>query len=248
MLSNICLSLSLFIFSLQGYANSFNTCFEMYAKRGDSIENVIKASECFIINKTESIESDHWILMSYIWVVLKTTDKDQRRKFINIGQAHINEMATNPNLNGITEYWKAIFKTQDAKDADEGAILPRNTLASLSEIKSNLRHAIETSPKIHGFGPNRVYGIMYLEMPAIVGGDLEVALSNLQTAYENAPEYSDNVFWYAKALLKNKEKERAIGLFEKLISVDLQKYNPERIPETMFDISEAKKILEKIKK
>lgn len=248
MLSNICLALSLLIFGLQSHASNLESCFDLYSKRGESIDSAVHASECFLTNKADSIESDHWIAMSYIWVVLKTNKKELKRKYIDLGIAHVSEMSKNLNLSGITEYWKAVFMTQDAKDADEGAILPRKMLSSLSEIKENLKFSIANTPKIHGYGPNRVYGIMYLEMPAIVGGDIEIALSNLRTAFENAPEYSDNIFWYAKALLKNKEKEKAIELFEQLISVDLQKYNPDRIPETMHDISEAKKILEKIKK
>ena len=82
MLSNICLGLSLLAISSQSYANTFNSCFEMYANRGESIESAIQASECFLTNKAESIEADHWIAMAYIWVVLKTTDKEQRRKSI----------------------------------------------------------------------------------------------------------------------------------------------------------------------
>jgi tetratricopeptide (TPR) repeat protein len=107
------------------------------------------------------------------------------------------------------------------------------------------------------FGGNRILGWAYFKLPFPLG-DKSKALELLEEACDqtldsngNISIHSTNVVYYAQILAAKGKEAKAKDILKKFIKVgsseeSLREYNEDRIPETLEEIEEAKKILERL--
>lgn len=93
------------------------------------------------------------------------------------------------------EYWQAVFLTFDCEIRDLKRLIPFCIISQLSEIKKLLNHAHQIYPSYNHYAPARTLGIMYMKMPALVGGSYKKSLEYLNEAYKGAPDYPENKKW-----------------------------------------------------
>jgi len=78
-----------------------------------------------------------------------------------------------------------------------GAI-PTCFLKRKSTIIELLKSAHKAEISVHGYGPSRILGVLYRELPKIVGGDLKLAKALTAEAVKNSPKFSTNILEHAK--------------------------------------------------
>lgn len=95
-------------------------------------------------------------------------------------------------------YWKAVLTTFSCELKDKGRLIPFCITSHLSEIKSLLKKAHQEYPSYYHYAPARTLGIMYLKMPAFVGGSRKKAKEYLSEAINGAPDFEANKLWLKK--------------------------------------------------
>ena len=99
---------------------------------------------------------------------------------------------------------------------------------------------------VDGYGPNRVLGKLYYELPRVFGGDLKKSLTYLEEAYTNAKSVALNAVYYAETLNGLGENKKALGVLNDLLENSPENYNPNRTPETLDDFQAAEDLKKKI--
>lgn len=123
---------------------------------------------------------------------------------------------------------------------------PLNVLARTGEMMGALDDALngdtlegELGETYDYFGPDRVYGRLYMELPTLAGGDRKKARKHLEKAYTNAPEHSLNALYYAQVLDVLDETEEGCKVINELLSKQPQTMIPERVADATEDFKEA---------
>ncbi|KYG65698.1 hypothetical protein AZI86_01075 [Bdellovibrio bacteriovorus] len=124
----------------------------------------------------------------------KNGDFEEKKKSVESILALLDE---NPDFS-YRHYWRAVFLTFQCELADKGRIIPGCIISELSNIKSLLFHAHKEYPEYYHYAPARTLGIMYLKMPAIVGGSNKKAIAYLKEATEGAPDFKENAEWLSR--------------------------------------------------
>lgn len=138
-----------------------------------------------------------------------------------------------------------------------------SALFKLGELKTNIQSAIdretregEAGESIDGYGPDRVFGRMYFELPGIAGGDNNKSLKYLETAYNKAGKPGSshylvalNTVYLAETLneFKDSDRARAKQILTELLGQNAKTFNPARVPETEQEFAEARNLLAKIR-
>ncbi len=228
-----------------------SSCDESYSKRAESFDYAEQAYECYrneFMSGTQAskLDSLEGAALSAVWIVNRTKNSEEKAKWTFNGQV-ISELILKifPN-HGAGQYWKAVFLTFDAKNKDGNSILPKNMLMALPAIKQNLIDAKKLNENVHAHGPHRVYGIMHMQMPTIVGGDDQIALQDLRLAYVKDPLFSANIVAYAKILIKTNDTMNAKNLLTDFLSSPVNDFGINRIADTNEDRVEAQNLLNKI--
>ena len=97
---------------------------------------------------------------------------------------------------------------------------------SLDDIIKLLEKAKETNPTYASAGAYRTLSILYSRSPAFLGGDNEKARSYIKKAISLAPNEPLNVVFYAKFLISDDNKPKAI----QIISNFIKKADPQSFP------------------
>lgn len=223
--------------SISAHALDRASCDSLYAQRFSSLASVSLAVDCY-----QALGVDDQAAEAIAWGSLNSKDRSDKKKFNHLGLLHAEKMKS-ANAGSAT-YWKAVFVTFDCQERDGGSVIPMCMFKQLGEIQSLLLDAIKRSPKTNFFGPDRTYGIMYLQMPAMVGGDKAIAEKHLRLAYDGAPTFSLNALMFGKALIKTKQKSEAKQVLEKLLNLTESQVPTNYWMETQVDQSEARKLLQ----
>lgn len=124
-----------------------------------------------------------------------------------------------------------------------------SSLSKKKEIMATLEQIFELKTKggqpgetYEGYGANRILGRLYFKLPGWAGGSTEKALKNLEITATKAPNFAINVWYYAETL-STKDKGKAKDLLRDLLTKDPKTLNADRVPETIEDFVEAKRIL-----
>ncbi len=82
------------------------------------------------------------------------------------------------------------------------------------------------------------------ETPTLFGGSREKSLNYSKKAYDHAPHLTLNVIFYAETLFTgdSTEKDLARNILDDLLKQDPATYNLDRIPETLGEFAEARKL------
>jgi hypothetical protein len=130
----------------------------------------------------------------------------------------------------------------------------KGVIASLSK-KKEIMETLEAIPDLstkagdggevyEDYGSDRILGRLYFKLPAFAGGSLATSLKHLETAYNKAPNNALNVVFYAESLASGNatQKAKAKQILDALLKKDPQTLHPDRIPETIEEFADARKL------
>lgn len=95
------------------------------------------------------------------------------------------------------------------------------------------------------YGADRVLGRLYFKLPPFAGGSLEKAMKHLSRAYLKGKNNGTNIIYYAEALFASGEKDKARQALDEFIAAatqDPKAFNPTRVPETVEELDDAKRL------
>jgi tetratricopeptide (TPR) repeat protein len=131
----------------------------------------------------------------------------------------------------------------------------KGVVASLfrkGELENNMKETIshptrndQPGQTLDGYGADRVLGKMYYELPSVFGGSHEKSITHLKKAFTKAKDIVLNGVYFAESLNAGTkaEKVEARKVLEELIRMNPKDYNPNKIPETIDELEEARKLL-----
>lgn len=184
-----------------------------------------------------------------VWKGLHTSQKGKGvEKIYEEAYAKADE-ARNLNEKEFTKYAEGNYRYSVALGRWALEKGPLTVLGRVGEMKSALDAALdgetlegELGETYDYFGPDRVYGRLYLELPGLAGGDKKKALKHLESAVTNAPDHTLNQLYYAQALEANKQTEKACQVLTNLLAVNPLTLIPERAADAQEDLADAKKV------
>lgn len=77
------------------------------------------------------------------------------------------------------------------------------SLSLIKPIKRDLQIAAELDPSVDQGGPHRALGKMYLDVPGVLGGDLNKSINHLQVALVHGPWHEENHLFLAQAFYED---------------------------------------------
>ncbi len=93
------------------------------------------------------------------------------------------------------------------------------SLGIISPFEEDMEKAVSLDPTVSHAGPHRALGKLYLELPFILGGDLEKSSFHLKEAVRIAPNYAENYLGLAQVLIKKNNFNKARETLNKLIQL-----------------------------
>ncbi|MBL7715586.1 MAG: hypothetical protein JNL01_08970 [Bdellovibrionales bacterium] len=227
---------------------SYADCEALFATRPATIQD---AADCYEeVATAAALAGDSALRLKSLqmraeasaWVAIRESDKAKRSGSISAGRKTADLMIAEFPKDSAGYYWRAVYVSRDAYEKDVGALIPRETLRAVPGIKKDLVQAMNLGPEVHGFGPNRVYGLIYAQMPALVGGDKKIGEDHLKKAYAGAPRFSVNALELGRFYKDEKRYADAKVVLADLVSLTATQFDSTRIPETAEDQAEALKI------
>jgi len=229
---------------------SASTCLELWSQRPLQL---LESTQCFL-ELAPSIQGEErlaaletaaaaatWIPgRTEKWMTSPSQNAEERLAFITLGEQITEKIRAEFPNSAQASYWSSVFQSQRAREDDQDAVIPTHTMKALKEIKARLRKTIEIDPSIHGYGAQRVLGIIYDALPGVVGGSKKLAEEYLSKAYAQAPRFSANALYYGKFLSIHKRQDEANKVLKDLMELEPKAFNENRIPETTLDREDAK--------
>ncbi len=77
-----------------------------------------------------------------------------------------------------------------------------SSLKIIKPFKRDMQAAIQFDPSVEAGGPHRALGKLYMELPGLLGGNLEKSIGHLKEAVRLGPEMGDNYLFLAEAYYK----------------------------------------------
>jgi tetratricopeptide (TPR) repeat protein len=203
-------------------------CDTLYAKRGAAL---FEAAECYQrllpqLSGAAQLQADERTFIALSTVVTAQPKTPAERQAIDRALQISESMKSSFENTADYRYWQAVWVSFDAIQRDRGSMLPRAIFKNLRFIQTQLRHAMELNPAVHGHGPARVLGLMHTQMPGIVGGDKVLAEKLLKSAYEGSPSMSANQYAYANILSVNGKRDEAKRVLNRFLSMSDAELDP----------------------
>lgn len=226
-------------------------CDRLYAKRPE-LSSLLQSVDCYanaakkalVVQDTalrkEALEKH---ALAAFYAAVQPDAARHERQLTDAGLASSENLAREFPEAGSGPYWRASFRAKYCEIRDRGKLIPTTIMKYLKAIKADMRAAMDREPAYHGYGPHRIYGIMYMMMPPIVGGDDRLAEQHLELAYRQAPEFPMNHVSYARVLIEVGKKAQAKDVLESFVAMTPEQLSPELRPETLADQREARKLL-----
>ena len=94
-----------------------------------------------------------------------------------------------------------------------------SSLRKIKPFKKNMEMAISIDPTINQGGPHRAVANLYLELPYILGGDLNRSILHFREAVRLGPRFGDNYIGLAGAYIQNENFLLAKETLQTLLSI-----------------------------
>jgi len=111
------------------------------------------------------------------------------------------------------------------------------SLLLVSKIKAEIQIVLEKEPQ--NDVAHHVLGVLYLKLPTLLGGSIEKSIAFLEQAVRENPLRTQHYLALAQSTLAEGNKEKAIGLLEKLLSIS----NAQDPAQAKYDRKAAKALL-----
>ena len=106
-----------------------------------------------------------------------------------------------------------------------------SSLGIIEPFKKDMETAINLDPSIEEGGPHRALGNLYLELPYVLGGDLERSIAHFQKAIQLGSEFGENYLGLAEAYIENGDFILAKGILHTLLNMKLSSQKEESVLE-----------------
>jgi tetratricopeptide (TPR) repeat protein len=94
-----------------------------------------------------------------------------------------------------------------------------SSLRKIKPFKKDMEMAISIDPTINQGGPHRALANLYLELPYILGGDLNRSILHFREAVQFGPRFGDNYIGLAGAYIQNENFLLAKETLQTLLSI-----------------------------
>ena len=118
------------------------------------------------------------------------------------------------------------------------------SLSIIRDFENNMKIAAQLDPGLDFGGPNRALGRYYFKLPRLLGGSIDDAISNLETAMTYGPDYWENLLNLGEAYFDDDRYQKAHTLLSRFLQVS--QAMPQNPDMTRFR-DHAREILNEIK-
>ncbi len=249
-MNNLLLLLGAFlVFSSSSFATDLNECRKHHEKRVDLVQ-ANQAVSCLNTLRDETrtkdaatfLEASRLSLETTVWLYSRSPLSD-RAPFAKLGLEIAENTQTSLPASALGPYWAGVFRVMKCRLSDTGPI-PTCFLNQKKTILGLFETARKIEPSVNGYGPLRIQGIIYREMPKITGGDKARSLKLLEESIKSAPNFSTNPLELAKLALATRDAARARTLLDNLVKASCSQLDSSRVPECEVDQEEAKLLLQ----
>jgi tetratricopeptide (TPR) repeat protein len=94
-----------------------------------------------------------------------------------------------------------------------------SSLAMISPLKKDFKQAAKLDPSVSQGGPHRALGKLYLELPGLLGGNVDKSVDHLKQAVVLGPKYADNYLFLADALYEQENYLAAKNTLQDLLTI-----------------------------
>lgn len=149
----------------------------------------------------------HWRLARTHYALAKKVEESKSHHF-DLCILHSSRTIEMKSDSAIGYFYRALCR---GKQGEMNGIWA--SLGIIGPFEKDMKKALELDPLVSHAGPHRALGKLYLELPFILGGDLDKSSHHLQEAVKLAPEYAENHLGLAQVLI---EQKNATGARESL--------------------------------
>ena len=118
-----------------------------------------------------------------------------------------------------------------------------NSLSTIEPFKKDMETTIRLDPSVEEGGPHRALGNLYLRLPYLLGGDLDLSIRHFEKAIQLGSEFGENYLGLAEAYIENGDLILAKDVINRFIIMELSSQKEDLVLEWK---SEALKLLKKI--
>lgn len=94
-----------------------------------------------------------------------------------------------------------------------------SSLAMINPLKKDFQQAVKLDPSVSQGGPHRALGKLYLDLPGLLGGDVDKSVDHLKQAIVLGPKYADNYLFLADALYEQENYRAAKNTLQDLLTI-----------------------------
>jgi hypothetical protein len=204
--------------------------------------NAAQALECFIKLSKPTERSLDTLFLTAAWIYNHSNNRDEK---LRLSERMLDKIKLHTQYPS-KDYWQAVYLSFSSQQKDSGKVIPTQTLKNLNMIKDLLKNMTIKNPATHRYGPARVLGIMYLQMPAIAGGSTVTSKEYLEFINLKDPQFTLNKIWLSKLYLKINLQKEAKNLLQSIVNLKKEEFEKDWIPETLEDQITAKELLKNI--
>ncbi|MDP7556632.1 MAG: TRAP transporter TatT component family protein [Nitrospinaceae bacterium] len=94
-----------------------------------------------------------------------------------------------------------------------------SSLGKIEPLKNDMEIAIKLDPSVNEGGPHRALGNLYLQLPYLLGGNLERSIAHFQEAVRLGPQFGENYLGLAEAYIQDENYRLARDTLKNLLEI-----------------------------
>ena len=94
-----------------------------------------------------------------------------------------------------------------------------SSLGKIKPFKKDMEMAISLDPTVNEGGPHRALANLYLQLPYLLGGDLDQSVTHFQEAIRFGPKYGENYLGLAEAYIQKKDFHLARDTLKEILNI-----------------------------
>ncbi len=118
-----------------------------------------------------------------------------------------------------------------------------SSLGKIGPLKNDMETAIKLDPSVNEGGPHRALGNLYLQLPYLLGGDIEQSIHHFKEAVRLGPQFGENYLGLATAYMQNEDYLLARDTLRDLLAIKSSEQTETSVREWH---TEARSLLKKI--
>lgn len=225
------------------------TCDDLFEERTD-LKKAKEAFTCYeaavkarIGDANERRLAQEGAFHSALWLYNHLSGQMERANVVSRAQGLAFQVIKDAPKDAIGYYWNAVFSTMSCQLVDEGKLIPSCFLAIRKDVITNLETTRTLELSLEGTGGSRFLGLLYTQLPKILGGNKKKGEDFLIEALTQSPDYSTNFLALGRFYINNKRKPEGTKILNDFLLLNCMTMNPERAPECGLDQDAAKKLL-----